>query len=77
MSRYKSFTVYGEDRAELSRAADIVDRCMDNGAGRNEIRYRLTGGQQLGYDTGFITDGALCELGRSFTIVQDGRGADQ
>ena len=71
MSKGNRYTIYAGSIAELSEAAGMVDRCMNNGTGHNEIRYRLDNGRELGYDTGFITDGALDELARSFCVLRD------
>lgn len=77
MNECNNYTVYAESAAELAHAADRIDKSMDRAIGRNEIRYCLNNGRQVGYDTGFITDGALDELRRDFVIVQDTARADQ
>ena len=72
MDRGNSYTVYGDSMTELARAADMVDSFMQRETGRNEIRYKLTSGDlQTGYDTGFITDGALRRLTSAFTVLKD------
>lgn len=71
MDRGNSYTVYGGSMAELAKAADMVDSYMERETGRNEIRYKLTNGLQTGYDTGFITDGALRRLTSAFTVLKD------
>lgn len=64
-----SYIVYAGSVEELSEVADRVDAYMDRGTGKNEVRYRLTNGQQVGYDTGFINDLALHVLAHDFTVV--------
>ena len=72
MDRDNSYTVYGDSITELAKAADMVDSFMQRATGRNEIRYKLTSGDlQTGYDTGFITDGALRRLTSAFTVLKD------
>jgi hypothetical protein len=45
---------------------------MQRETGRNEIRYKLINGDlQAGYDTGFITDGALRQLMFDFVVLKD------
>lgn len=72
MDRGNSYTVYGDSMAELAKAADMVDSFMQRETGRNEIRYKLINGDlQTGYDTGFITGGALRRLASVFTVLKD------
>ena len=72
MSKGNNYTVYGYSMAELAKAADMVDSSMQRETGRNEIRYKLINGDlQAGYDTGFITDGALRRLMFDFVVMKD------
>ena len=72
MNECNNYTVYAGSAAELARAADRIDKSMDRAIGRNEIRYCLNNGRQVGYDwSESLPDDGRVE--RRYTLAGDER----
>jgi len=70
MNDYRTLTILGECLEELEAAAERVEQLMDQGTGRNVVRYQIIGDdRRQPWDSGYITDEALQELQLGYIVI--------